>query len=82
MKIIRNKRADARITEQEKNALLAIAHIENLGESDAIRFVIRFAAKAYNLWPTANCPDCDSSKVDAIGGQNVRCENCGTHFAK
>ena len=28
-----------------------------------------------------NCPDCGSLSTDLIGGLNVHCEDCGTHFS-
>jgi hypothetical protein len=81
-KILKPVRFSVRITQKEKEALLAVGKSEQLNEGETLRFAIRFTAQAYGLWPVADCPDCSCSTTDYIGGQNLRCENCGTHFCK
>lgn len=73
--------AYSRLKQPEIDMLNEIMRIEKLSKSAAIRHIIRFAAKAYGIFPNDNCPDCACSSTE-IGGQNLRCENCGTHFCK
>lgn len=76
--MLKTKTTWARLVPIEKQALQAIMKKEQLNESEAVRFTIRFVAKMMKLWPT-QCPDCNSLITDYIGGNNYRCE-CGHHF--
>jgi hypothetical protein len=74
--------AYSRLKQPEIDILNEIMRIEMLSKSAAIRHIIRFTAKAYGIFPTNDCPDCSCSTTDHISGQNLKCENCGTHFCK
>jgi hypothetical protein len=50
MENLRTQRIAARVIPEEKKALLAIAQQERLKPSDALRLIIREAAKARGLW--------------------------------
>jgi hypothetical protein len=73
------ERTHARLIPEEKEVIRHIMQIERLTESEAVRYIIRQFAKMHGLWPILTCPDCDSTTIDHVGGDNYRCE-CGHHF--
>jgi ribosomal protein S27E len=74
----------ARLTPIEKQILQAIMKIEQLNESETIRFIIRHYAKMYDFWPVVSCPDCESINIEQLNYDgnitNLRCNSCGLHF--
>ena len=68
--------AEARLLEEIKEAEKLVSN------SAAIRYAIRFTARAYNLLPIFDCPACESQQVEQSADDLLKCEKCGQEFGK
>ena len=73
---------NSRFSRTEEKLLEAIAKIEGLNRSAAVRYCVRFTARAYNLLPAVDCPDCESQQVEQTADDLLICEKCGQEFGK
>ena len=73
---------NSRLNPIEEKLLKTIEEAEGLNTSAAIRYCVRFTARAYGLLPAVDCPDCESQRVEKTAGDLLVCSKCGQEFGK